>query len=107
MVSSGLHSKAMITHVVYLHQYSWFQITIKTDFLLGSSALNRLDKVLTNKRYLTDVEKLSHHYQTSTVESFHSVIQRFAPKNIILPFIGMLCRYVHSLLTSSYNKTSL
>ncbi|KAG5261116.1 hypothetical protein AALO_G00300210 [Alosa alosa] len=40
----------------------------------GSSALNRLDKVLTNKRFLTDVEKLSHHFQTSTVESFHSVI---------------------------------
>ncbi|KAA8577905.1 hypothetical protein FQN60_016827, partial [Etheostoma spectabile] len=38
-------------------------------------ALNRLERVLTNKRYLTDVEKLSHHFQTSTVESFHSVIQ--------------------------------
>ncbi|KAF1380251.1 hypothetical protein PFLUV_G00184890 [Perca fluviatilis] len=55
-------------------------------FQPGTSALNRID------RYLTDVGKLSHHFQTSTVESFHSVIQRFAPKNIIFPFIGMLCR---------------
>ncbi|KAL1004808.1 hypothetical protein UPYG_G00050880 [Umbra pygmaea] len=61
-------------------------------FQPGSSALNRLDKVLTNKRYLTDVEKLSHHYQTSTMEQFHNVIQRFAPKNVVFPFIGMLCR---------------
>ncbi|XP_034722579.1 uncharacterized protein LOC117941677 isoform X1 [Etheostoma cragini] len=61
-------------------------------FQPGTSALNRLERVLTNKRYLTDVEKLSHHFQTSTVESFHSVIQRFAPKNVVFPFIGMLCR---------------
>ncbi|XDV14173.1 hypothetical protein PO909_002359, partial [Leuciscus waleckii] len=61
-------------------------------FQPGSSALNRLDKVLTNKRFLTDVAKLSHHSQTSTVESFHGVIQRFAPKNAVFPFIGMLCR---------------
>ncbi|XP_015259484.1 PREDICTED: uncharacterized protein LOC107104080 [Cyprinodon variegatus] len=66
-------------------------------FQPGSSALNRLDKVLTNKRFLTNVEKLSHHYQSATVESFHSVIQRFAPKNLAFPFIGMLCRYEHSL----------
>ena len=28
-------------------------------FLLGSTALNRIEKVLTNKRCLTDVEKLA------------------------------------------------
>lgn len=70
-------------------------------FLVGSLALNRLDKVLTNKRFLTDVEKLSHHFQTSSMESFHSVIQRFAPKKVVFPFIGMLCRYVQSIRTSA------
>ncbi|XP_046906494.1 uncharacterized protein LOC124488067 isoform X2 [Hypomesus transpacificus] len=39
-------------------------------FRPGSTALNSIEKVLTNKRCLTDVEKLSHHFQTSTVESF-------------------------------------
>lgn len=68
-------------------------------FLVGSSALNRLDKVLTNKRFLTDVAKLSHHSQTPTVESFHGVIQRFAPKNAVFPFTGMLCRYAQSRRT--------
>ncbi|KTF79623.1 hypothetical protein cypCar_00007802 [Cyprinus carpio] len=61
-------------------------------FQPGSRALNRLHKVLINKRVLSDVEKLSPHYQTSTVESFHKVILYFAPKNVVLPFIGMLCR---------------
>lgn len=63
-------------------------------FVLGTPSMNRLDRLLTNKRVLKDVEKLSPHYQTSALESFHSVILRFAPKNVVFPFIGMLCRYV-------------
>ncbi|XP_067248377.1 uncharacterized protein [Chanodichthys erythropterus] len=63
----------------------------------GSTALNRLQRVLINKRVLSDVEKLSPHYQTSTVESFHKVILHFAPKNVVFPFIGMLCRLCHQL----------
>jgi hypothetical protein len=36
-----------------------------------------LEKILTNKRVLADVEKLSSKYQTSTLKAFHSVILRF------------------------------
>ncbi|XP_042577379.1 uncharacterized protein LOC122134219 [Cyprinus carpio] len=49
-------------------------------------------KVMTNKRILKDVTKLSPHHQTSPFDSFHSVILRFAPKNVVFPFLGMLCR---------------
>ncbi|XP_063048714.1 uncharacterized protein LOC134445189 isoform X2 [Engraulis encrasicolus] len=45
-----------------------------------------------SKRVLTDVQKLSSDYQTSTLEAFHSVLLRFTPKNVVFPFIGMLCR---------------
>uniref|UniRef100_A0A8P4G5H1 THAP-type domain-containing protein n=1 Tax=Dicentrarchus labrax TaxID=13489 RepID=A0A8P4G5H1_DICLA len=58
----------------------------------GTPAFCRLEKVLSNKRVLKDVGKLSPHYQTSSLESFHSVILRFAPKNVVFPFLGMLCR---------------
>ncbi|KAL2096063.1 hypothetical protein ACEWY4_008211 [Coilia grayii] len=58
----------------------------------GSKALYKMEKILTNKRVLGDVEKLSSRYQTSTLEAFHSVILRFTPKNVVFPFIGMLCR---------------
>ncbi|XP_034004897.1 uncharacterized protein LOC117497111 isoform X4 [Trematomus bernacchii] len=44
------------------------------------------------KRVLKDVKKLSHHYQTSSLQSFHSLILRFAPKKVVFPFMGMLCR---------------
>ncbi|XP_037649668.1 uncharacterized protein LOC119502670 [Sebastes umbrosus] len=58
----------------------------------GTPAFYKLEKVLTNKRILKDVEKLSPHHQTSSLEAFHSAILRFAPKNVVFPFLGMLCR---------------
>lgn len=58
----------------------------------GTPAFCRLEKVLTNKRVLKDVGKLSPHFQISLLEAFHSVILRFAPKNVVFPFLGMLCR---------------
>lgn len=70
----------------------------------GSPAFNRVHRVLTNKRLLNDVEKLSPRYQTSTVESFHSIILKFAPKNAAFPYIGMLCRYVFLLGTFYFDN---
>ncbi|KAK9958119.1 hypothetical protein ABG768_012293 [Culter alburnus] len=58
----------------------------------GTPAFCRLEKVLTNKGILKDVQKLSPHHQTSSMEAFHSVILRFAPKNVVFSFLGMLCR---------------
>jgi len=53
---------------------------------------DKVDKVMTSTRTLNDVAKLSPHLQTSSLEAFHSVILRFAPKNVVFPYIGMLCR---------------
>ncbi|XP_031418465.1 uncharacterized protein LOC105908557 isoform X2 [Clupea harengus] len=69
----------------------------------GTPAFCRLEKVLTNKRVLKDVGKLSPHYQTSSLESFHSVILRFAPKNVVFPFLGMLCRLYLAVLHFNEN----
>ncbi|XP_056312320.1 uncharacterized protein LOC130223502 [Danio aesculapii] len=64
----------------------------KKWFQPGSQALYKVERVLCNKRVLKDVAKLSHHYQTSSLEAFHSLILRFTPKNVVFPFMGMLCR---------------
>lgn len=58
----------------------------------GTPAFCRLEKVLTNKRILKDVEKLSPHHHTSSLQAFRSVILRFVPKNGVFSFLGMLCR---------------
>lgn len=60
----------------------------------GTKALYAVEKILTNKRMIKDIEKLSPHFQTSSWESFHSVILRFAPKNVVYPYLGLLCRCV-------------
>nr|XP_055062763.1 uncharacterized protein LOC129445807 [Misgurnus anguillicaudatus] len=70
----------------------------------GSMVLHKVEKILVNKRVLRDVGKLSHHHQTSSVEAFHSLILRFAPKNVVFPFIGMLCRLY--LATMHYNENA-
>ncbi|XP_030274805.1 uncharacterized protein LOC115582760 isoform X2 [Sparus aurata] len=70
----------------------------------GTPAFYKLEKVLTNKRTLKDVEKLSPHHQTPFFEAFHRVIPRFAPKNVVFPFIGMLCRLY--LAAMYYNENA-
>ncbi|XDV25389.1 hypothetical protein PO909_029312 [Leuciscus waleckii] len=70
----------------------------------GTLAYYKLEKVLSNKRILKDVAKLCPHYQTSSIEVFHSVILRFAPKNVVFPFLGMLCRLYLAAL--HYNENA-
>ncbi|KAI7799173.1 uncharacterized protein LOC130567092 [Triplophysa rosa] len=61
-------------------------------FRPGTMVLHNIEKLLLNKRILEGVAKLSHQHQTSAFGAFHSVILRFASKNVVYPFIGMLCR---------------
>ncbi|KAK7879222.1 hypothetical protein WMY93_033994, partial [Mugilogobius chulae] len=60
-------------------------------FQPGSLALYKVEKLLVNKRVLGDVSKLSSDHQTSSLEAFHSVVIRFAPKSVVFPFVGMMC----------------
>ncbi|KAL2093122.1 hypothetical protein ACEWY4_010434 [Coilia grayii] len=70
----------------------------------GTPVFYKLEKAMTNKRTLKDVAKLSPHHQTSSLEAFHAVILRFAPKNVVFPFIGMLCRLY--LAAMHYNENA-
>ncbi len=60
--------------------------------VIATKATYKLEKALMNKRVLADVKKLSPHYQTSALEGYHSLILRFAPKNVVFSYLGMLCR---------------
>ncbi|XP_077065676.1 uncharacterized protein LOC143718542 [Siphateles boraxobius] len=64
----------------------------------ASTALFKLQRIVSNKYLLKGVAKLSPRHQTSAIEGFHSVILRFAPKNVVFSYRGMLCRlYLASL----------
>ncbi|XP_056432858.1 uncharacterized protein LOC130371195 isoform X4 [Gadus chalcogrammus] len=73
----------------------------------ATPTFSKLEKLLTNKRALKDVAKLSPHHQTSSLEAFHAVILRFAPKNVVFPFIGMLCRLKKVCLLNTFWNCSL
>ncbi|XP_063049229.1 uncharacterized protein LOC134443296 [Engraulis encrasicolus] len=70
----------------------------------GTQAFYELDKMASKTRLLNDIAKLSPHHQTSALESFHSVILQFAPKSVVFPFLGMLCRLY--LAAFHYNENA-
>ncbi|KAK7925018.1 hypothetical protein WMY93_007328 [Mugilogobius chulae] len=86
ITSTGWHQFPKCAHPdrVSKDPSKWFQP--------GTVALYKVEKLLVNKRVLGDVKKLSSDYQTSSLEAFHSVIIRFAPKSVVYPFVGMMCR---------------
>ncbi|XP_031165171.1 uncharacterized protein LOC116056894 isoform X2 [Sander lucioperca] len=106
---------SIVNHIqnVHLHENPLFPKCQHPDrvsrdpskwFKPGSVALYKVEKILVNKRVVKDVEKLSHHYQTSSLEAFHSLILRFTPKNVVFPFMGMLCRLY--LAAMHYNENA-
>ncbi|KAJ8369539.1 hypothetical protein SKAU_G00095670 [Synaphobranchus kaupii] len=70
----------------------------------STMSCEKLVMLLLGNKLLKDVEKLSPLYQTSSVEAFHSLILRFAPKNVTFSFLGMLCRLL--LTAMHYNENA-
>ncbi len=59
----------------------------------GTLACEKLTGLLMAPGLVKDMEKVSCTYQTSSIEAFHSLILKFASKNVAFSFMGMLCRY--------------
>nr|XP_021325191.1 uncharacterized protein LOC101884910 isoform X1 [Danio rerio]XP_021325192.1 uncharacterized protein LOC101884910 isoform X1 [Danio rerio] len=70
----------------------------------STSACEKLSNVILAPRLLRDLQKLSGEYQTSSLESFHSLLIRFAPKSVAFSYVGMLCR--SQLAAMHYNENS-
>lgn len=59
----------------------------------------KVEEILQAKSLVKDIGKMSPQHQTSSLEAFHSVINRFAPKNTGFSYTGMQCRWEwHSLI---------
>lgn len=61
-------------------------------YAVATKAAVKLESIIWNKSLCKDIEKLSGNYQTSRLESFHSLINYFAPKQLCFSFHGMYCR---------------
>lgn len=63
-------------------------------YIIGSKAYEKLSDVVLCRRLMKDVKKLSPHHQTSSLESYHSVLNHFAPKLLAFSYTGIYCRCV-------------
>ena len=54
-----------------------------------------LSDLITSNAVVADVQKLSPDFQTSSLEAFHSLVIRFAPKHTHFGWLGQMARYVY------------
>ena len=79
------------TTYVHAHMFIWSLLHVHT-ILLGTKACDKLVKILSSPYLKGDVCRLSPDVQTSSVESYHSVVNHFAPKLLSFSYEGMTCR---------------
>ena len=58
----------------------------------GSKAYELLSDIILNKYLLDDIKKLSLSKHTSSLESYHSVVNHFVSKLLAFSNVGMQCR---------------
>ena len=58
-----------------------------------TKASEKVLAIITSPYLCTDVTRLSAAHQTSSLESFHSLVIHFAPKSLAFSYRGMECRY--------------
>ena len=93
-LSAGLcHSTGLVIFIscsLPISKMLWYNVWY---FCLSATpAFYKLEKALTKKTVLRDIAKLSPYHQAPSFEAYHAVILRFAPKNVVYPYLGMLCR---------------
>ena len=63
-------------------------------YFIDTKPSEKLTKIITNKSLCSDIGRLSNKYQTSSLESFHSLLNHFAPKHTAFSYNGMIARFV-------------
>ena len=59
----------------------------------GSTAAVKMEALLTKKLFIKDIRQLSPGNQTYSLEAFHSLMIKFAPKHTGFSYLGMHSRY--------------
>ncbi|XP_065901685.1 uncharacterized protein [Dysidea avara] len=88
--------KSLMNHLCDKHEDCYHANDLgnrrKKWFIPGTKAWEKLSDIIGNPRLIYDIKKLSPSQQTSSVESYHSVINHFAPKLMAFCYHGMHCR---------------
>ncbi|XP_064464416.1 uncharacterized protein LOC135375691 [Ornithodoros turicata] len=73
----------------------------------GSPAHKRLEEIVTAPVLTRAIKQLSPHTQTFALESFHNVINQFAPKSVAFSYFGMQARTYIAILHFNENSSRL
>ncbi len=72
-------------------------ISVKVKYycfiIIDTKVSEKVSSLIQNKRFCSDVKKMSPTYQTNACEAFHSVVNHFAPKSTAFSYKGMCARY--------------
>ncbi|XP_026114078.1 uncharacterized protein LOC113092627 [Carassius auratus] len=106
--------RSVVNHVQDIHEHEGEFQRCQHPPLVGdqarqwlkpsTAACEKLTQVILAPKLLKDLENLSSDFQTSGLESYHSLILKFAPKSVAFSFVGMLCRT--QLAAMHYNENS-
>lgn len=84
--------KNVCVHVSFPPMWPYsFVVIIHAD----TKSSEKLTTLLTNASLTKDIGRLCPSYQTSSLESYHSVVNHFAPKSTAFSYLGMECRYMY------------
>lgn len=89
-----IYSFGTLKACMFPRRKSWFGFTHVT----GSDAHRRLCSIVRAPSLLKDIAQLSPKEQTYSCETFHSLLNHYAPKLTAYSYHGMEARQVHSLL---------
>ena len=64
--------------------------------IIDTKPSEKISSLIQNKRFCSDVKKMSPLYQTHICEAFHSVVNHYALKSNAFGYKGMLARYILS-----------
>ena len=71
---------------------SYFADVLYCSLFTDTPEHELIQEIINDKRRIKDIGQLSPHGQTSSLESFHSVINHYAPKMFHFSFEGMESR---------------
>jgi hypothetical protein len=83
----------IVCNILFIYKLLHMILIEYIFFIAGTEAYEKLTNLTVNRYIVKDVRQLSPNFQTSSLEAFHSLILRFAPKHTGFSFLGMLCRY--------------
>jgi len=73
-------------------------VSMNTVMIVGGKTYEKLSDVVLSKGIMMDIKKLSPHHQTSSLESYHSVMNHFAPQQLAFFYTETCYRYIASMI---------